>query len=285
MTTPTPIPTPIHTVTIVFGGLCLFVKRGDPSLPPSQLGIYVLMPMTMPDMQHCPLIELPSRADGESPHPTIRSLHDDIKWGDLATTGDAGHLPTRNMLAISTYGENTVEDRWLDEHERTEDPLAVRIRLPLWCDIVVASQTPTGRLNTPGGGHCDAVGQITVSFTLSRPVNSLPIGKLNLVGDENGNLNLRLLNIPWSQYSGRQYRHSRGEPVKHVDAYFSLLKKPVNPDHRITVADDVNADCPEAPGYAACPTCVKNTGGPTVQFADPFNCSVGFGCPDGTENC
>lgn len=280
-------------LTIVFGGLCMFVQRDDTE--DKDKGLYVLMPATHDHghgeeaaPQHCPMLIVPREHDRHSATDVLSAIPDGIDLRKYAST--AGRvLPPARVLNVTTIARRPVDASCFAE----EMPacMAQRVVLPLGASMIPFGDQ--GRLDVPTVGAHAVTGYVQVTFEVTKD-NTLTVGAKTLVPVD-GEMFLVMLNVPIAELQGYSPPTVAGDPALHVDAYYPLLTPSCTPGsfhitHTVTKPGGIPPlprDCPtddEAyppPAMAAVASVAPSMIGfrrLEMRGVDPNNCTIGYGC-------
>lgn len=224
----------------------------------------------------------------------------------IGSGGDVQPLPDFVLDVSATAGPAPVpvDPRWLTTNTAS-GPLASRVRLPLSAKDI---ENLGGRADLEvhyRDGRCwpiSTCGRVGIEIAVDGAPPTLPIQELDieLVPDENDAVELAILNVRPKDLSGRRPGHRKGQHAHHLAAYYHLLEPRarwstgMEEPPMIHVARDVDGPA-DTPGDSPCATgryfpLPRWSGGPdqgpvvygeSLLFIDPFNCTVGGGCPSG----
>jgi hypothetical protein len=245
----------------------------------------------MPDYsKHCPMILYTDPANAASQ--LLASLDSiDAGWTDF-TTQDLTVAPAipsvpDSFLQVSRCAGASVAAQ--NFTPPIQPPLRAVIRMPLGAPI-----------NAPDGAE---VAGITVTFGAANPsqvhVNgraelhfetkgaSLQVGNVTLTPDADGAYHIEFINTPMSHLNfGKKMDHPAGQRLDHIQSYFSLLD---NPRDRPTFTVTYPFKGPPAPSDLPCPGLpaefVPSPSPLGALYIDPYNCTVGIGCPPDDSGC
>jgi len=215
---------PLQTLTIEFGGLCLFVSRTTPDD-----GLFVLMPdMTTDADSHCPMLLVPTPVKGQA---VLYPMYGE----DINLAGLARFLPSPPStplslpwaLDVTKYANARVADCWFTGKPQT--PLAARVKLPKAVviqpagDPAIIAVDPRGvnnpRFTVTGHGRT----QVTMNLVGFNDT-TLQIGPATLDATT-PTLTVYLVNIQRCDIKTRKPRpHFRGQRLTHQDCYYRLLE-------------------------------------------------------------
>jgi hypothetical protein len=262
----------VATLTITFGGLCLFVRRYvDPA------GLYVFMPRThrVHGEMHCPLLI--------SDHPTSAS-----NWlvtpyeGRDETLGTFGapapdpfaKLPPQ-MLRMSRYAALPVASSLYGMAPPTGCLLA-KVRMPIDTEILRIGDV--GQMAPPDDDPGPFTGEVTVELQVA--------GRLKIGGQEihpNGNnFQVQLVNVPISHLK-KPFRPVRqAEEAHHTNAYYSLLRDQSCPStlRRPIKFGETTTHSGPFPDPEPCRLQAFSMPRVGIRWIDPLNCTIGMACDE-----
>lgn len=287
----------VKTLYVQVGGLCMIVQEDNPAR------LSLLLPtFNHPNHLHCPYLIVSREYAGRDELVSLsgRSL-------DLSVLGSGGRvqpLPSAVLHVTRTARPDPVQvdPHWLSD-ARPSGALAARVRLPLSAEPIHALGSPADlEVHHANGAHeqVRVHGRVGIEIAVDGGASSLPLRDLGLElkPDANGAIELGILNVRPKDLTGRKLKHRRGEHAHHLAAYYRLLyprnrwsvdlERPpmIHAATDVEGRDDTPGDVPCAQGrYHPLP---RWSGGPQVEpethdegvlFIDPFNCTVGGGCP------
>lgn len=234
---------PTKTLTIEFGGLCMFVRQ-DTNAAHS---LYVLMPtVSMSLNPHCPMLVVPQSGSGKK-----ADLYSLDGWSiDLSPLRryNSDNTPTNDdfkwALKVSDYTNKRVQSDWFVE---IKDPIAARIRLPLNVkvnhgDTVPITVVGAGSGNPPGDITANVAGRASVDITLENwDDDVIQVGPA-IIDMTAATTTVYVVNIQVCDLPRRKpHSHSKGDIIDHPMAYYTLLEgRPKG--NKLKVGQDVSGD-------------------------------------------
>lgn len=206
------------TLTIEFGGLCMFVSRQNPDR------LFALLPNhTMMPPRHCPMLVVPTGSDKAM----LYSLkHSELDLGKLQSyiSKPTGSYDLSETLQVSKYSGAKVDDKWLTG--QLKGMLVSRVKLPPGADLECAGD----RVDIGVEGMTEPVpvaGRVSATMTLEKFTKpTLDIGAAHIAVKDVPTvyITVYILNIRRCDLTRTAPRsHMKGDLV-HGNIYYSLLE-------------------------------------------------------------
>jgi hypothetical protein len=218
-------------LTIVFGGLCLFVEQSDADAP----GLFVLMPaMQMPGMEHEALAAFDGGYLGDdSKVGTVVRLplvHQRVRLNGMFPGGAKQGLPS-TLAPVSRYGGGPVKKSFTTM-DPPDGPLAARVELDLGACVETFGVDGLLEFDYDQGIERRRVhGLARVTLDLPDPIEYIDVAGARLF-PRNGQLEVAFVNVPGGRLEEPARTHPKGEVVRHFQAYYSMLGR-TGPNPRV----------------------------------------------------
>jgi len=260
---------------VEFGGLCMFVVR--PGVGGKDPKLVVLMPQTSGSMKHEPTLEFGEKGTGK-----FRASLDKVDK-DFTTEFGSGSGSTKlpdEIANVSSFVSNKPVKEQCLSGALSGSGLTARFVFPIGSSVSFESGSLKARMHprdNPSNvkAYC---GRATVSVKdIDGEKQKIKIGDVTLFRlKQHPKLAVRLLNVMQEHLDcPRVLKHDKGEKSEHFHHYYSLIEgDPPGPD---LIFDDENAgetDCRDERVVILNP-----------HFVDPFNCTIGGGCPPEVGSC
>jgi hypothetical protein len=278
-------------VVLEFGGLVMFVRDET-----KRKKLFVLMPaLKHPHMDHKAMVANCDPVTGEP----IRkaSLEKKGKAIDLTSqlpAAGTGSIETNYFAPLSRVARKNrapkpVRATFLDDAPDDKRLLA-RIELALGHDVKAHCARAELEIDVEEDGNLitkpfDLAGLARITTTVADDAK-LDFGGFEVPAVAGGALYIKIANILGGNFKPGKEPHEVGQPVHHFYAYYRLLEPGRMPTPRSRTDGD-QPDCPAGAFTSDQRSPYDPERKPPLRsfFVNPFQCTIGFGCPPEQPEC
>ena len=281
----------LKQIYVQVGGLCMITEFENQ--------LRILMPAANHDgMRHCPYLHVPQEFDGGGAMKPLGTTWSTrvLDLSGLKANGTSQPFKGLGLVveASALNNDSKVQERFLKRRPNKTDLLA-RVHLPLASQpfVGLGEKADLTCKGSSGEVPLSGYGRIGILIQVTEDIDVLEIPMLNLsITPIDNRVEITLLNIRPKDWGKEDETIKAGDYLQHLDSYFHMLDQ----NKLCSIhSGKAHGKVPSRPGDTSCdeigykdfprwpvPTVIRGQPQPIqIQGIDPYNCTVGGGCPNG----